>query len=202
MENNSADTRNRAGCQIETVPQLSLGKAELDGLTIPGRVKQVLKRSFPAQTKRSMKRLAERFILSLMKLFPKKPEPKASSPATEKIEQGKKERPAGSHRYALGQKVRIRSKEEIESTLSLWGELKGCAFMKEMHPYCGTTHTIIRVVERFVDERDYQVKKGKGLYLLDGVMCEGTETYGRCDRACFFFWREEWLEAAAEKSMD
>jgi hypothetical protein len=22
----------------------------------------------------------------------------------------------------------------------------------------------------------------------------GTPDYGRCDRACFYFWREEWLE--------
>jgi len=24
--------------------------------------------------------------------------------------------------------------------------------------------------------------------------CQGTSDYGRCDRSCFYFWREEWLE--------
>jgi hypothetical protein len=30
--------------------------------------------------------------------------------------------------------------------------------------------------------------------ILDGVICNGTEDFGPCDRSCFFFWREEWLE--------
>jgi hypothetical protein len=49
-------------------------------------------------------------------------------------------------------------------------------------------------VERFVDERDYRVKKASGVVLLEGSLCQGTELYGPCDRSCFFFWREEWLE--------
>jgi hypothetical protein len=29
-------------------------------------------------------------------------------------------------------------------------------------------------------------------------MCQGTKDFGRCDRSCFFFWREEWLEKLGE----
>ena len=93
-----------------------------------------------------------------------------------------------------GDLVRVRTKEEIQKTLNLLGELKGCGFMKEMWPYCATTQRILKPVNRFLDERDYQIKKTKGIFLLEGVMCEGTEFFGPCDRACFFFWREEWLE--------
>jgi hypothetical protein len=93
-----------------------------------------------------------------------------------------------------GDLVRVRSREEIAATLNMWGELKGCGFLAEMWRYCDTTQRVLKPVERFLDERDYQMKKTRGLILLEGIMCEGTADYGRCDRACYFFWREEWLE--------
>lgn len=93
-----------------------------------------------------------------------------------------------------GDIVRVRSKGEIEATLNRWNQLRGCAFLEEMWTYCGTTQKVYKRVERFLDERDYVVKRTKGLYLLEGIMCNGTKDFGRCDRSCFFFWREEWLE--------
>jgi hypothetical protein len=100
-----------------------------------------------------------------------------------------------------GDWVRVRSKEEIDVTLDHWGELRGCSFLGEMYLYCGTRHQVLKPVERFVDERDSRVKKGRGVVLLEGVICEGTELYGRCDRSCFYFWRTEWLEKV-EKSLE
>jgi hypothetical protein len=97
-----------------------------------------------------------------------------------------------------GECVRVRTKEEIQATLNPWNELKGCAFISEMGQYCGTTQRIFKLVERFVDERDYRVKYVLGVVLLEGVNCNGTSFYGKCDRTCFFFWREEWLERLQE----
>jgi len=93
-----------------------------------------------------------------------------------------------------GDWVRVRSLEEIQSTLNHWQQFKGCTFMPEMIEYCSTKQRIHKVMERFVDERDLRVKKTKGIILLEGVMCQGTADFGSCDRSCFFFWREEWLE--------
>jgi hypothetical protein len=101
-----------------------------------------------------------------------------------------------------GDLIRIRSKEEIDSTLNRWRTLKGCAFMSVMEPYCDTIQRVFKPVTRFVDERDYRVKKSKGIYLLEGIMCQGTPSYGSCDRSCFFFWREEWLERIEEIDED
>lgn len=92
-----------------------------------------------------------------------------------------------------GDIVRVRSKEEILLTLDQHHKLKGCLFMYEQQPYCNTEQRVLKVMERFVDERDLRVKKCKGIVLLEGVMCPGTRGWGRCDRACFMFWREEWL---------
>jgi hypothetical protein len=93
-----------------------------------------------------------------------------------------------------GDLVRVRSRHEIEGTLNRWNQLKGCSFMEEMRPYCGTTQRVLKRVEKFLDERDYLLKKCKGIIILDGVMCQGTRDFGSCDRACFYFWREEWLK--------
>jgi hypothetical protein len=100
-------------------------------------------------------------------------------------------------RLNAGDLVRVRSQEEILATLDRWRSLKGCGFLKEMAGYCGTTQKVLKRVERFIDERDYRLKKASGIVLLEGVLCSGTGTTGRCDRACFFFWREEWLEKLA-----
>lgn len=96
--------------------------------------------------------------------------------------------------FRVGQVVRVRSKQEIQGTLDNWNNLRGCGFMEEMWPYCGTTQRIYKPVNRFVDERDHRLKKARGIFFLEDVHCEGTIDYGRCDRNCYFFWRKEWLE--------
>jgi hypothetical protein len=93
-----------------------------------------------------------------------------------------------------GDLVRVRSEAEIRATLNNWGQLKGCMVMPDMLPYCGTVQRVFKRLERFVDEKDYYVKKSNGIILLEGLYCQGTSDYGRCDRSCFYFWREEWLE--------
>jgi hypothetical protein len=97
-------------------------------------------------------------------------------------------------RIEAGDWVRVRSREEIQSTLNRWNYLRGCGFMEEMWPYCGTVQRVFKRVTRFLDERDYLVKKTRGVIILEGLFCEGTRDYGACDRGCFYFWREEWLE--------
>ena len=93
-----------------------------------------------------------------------------------------------------GDIVRVKSPEEIKNTLNHWNMLQGCVFLEEMWPYCGKTQRVFKPVEKFLDERDYLMKKCHGIVILDGVMCQGTKDFGPCDRSCFYFWREEWLE--------
>lgn len=92
-----------------------------------------------------------------------------------------------------GDKVRVKSREEILALLDPWLEQKGCGFMDEMWVYCGTEQVVRNRVERFMDEATLRMRTSKGIVLLEGLMCEGTIDFGRCDRACFYFWREEWL---------
>lgn len=93
-----------------------------------------------------------------------------------------------------GDRVRVKSREEIMVTLGLFNDLKGLAFMPEMWQYCGTEQRVFKPLARFFDEREYQIRRARGIVLLEGLMCVGTEMFGPCDRSCFYFWREEWLE--------
>lgn len=93
-----------------------------------------------------------------------------------------------------GDLVRVKSEEEIRKTLDRWNKLKGCAIMDNMWQYCGSEQRVLKVVKQFLDERDYLLKKCKGVVILDGTTCDGTKWFGPCDRSCYYFWREEWLE--------
>jgi hypothetical protein len=93
-----------------------------------------------------------------------------------------------------GDRVRIRSQVEIEAILNRWKETKGCGFMDGMWEYCDTIQVVKKPINRFVDERTLEIKKTRGIVILENVFCNGTLIFGECDRSCYFFWREEWLE--------
>jgi hypothetical protein len=93
-----------------------------------------------------------------------------------------------------GNMIRVRSKAEIEKTLEQRNQLRGCTFTEEMWSYCDTKQRVLKRVKQFLEEHDYLVKKCTDVVLLEGVLCKGTKDYPDCDRSCFLFWREEWLE--------
>lgn len=169
-------------CQTQCWSAISEGIIEDKSRSLRQRTKMMLKRQLSHSTKRKLKIYANRLINWFAKLGGKSKA--ASVPAID----------YRASRLKAGDLVQVRSREEIASTLDAFNELRGCMFMEAMWPYCNTTQRVLKPVERFVDERDYRVKRARGLILLEGLICEGTPDYGRCDRACFYFWREEWLE--------
>ena len=175
-------------CQLHCIPNYFEGFAEIPPESLPRKIRLFTRRSLNVRQVRAIKRniskLVKWFLDSILRS-----EKSSNSEASMEVP------------YLMaGDLVRVRSKEEIEATLNPWGILKGCKFMTlEMSPYCGTTQRVFKRLERFVDERDYHVKKSHGVVLLDGLYCEGTSDYGRCDRSCFYFWREEWLEKVDEQ---
>ena len=93
-----------------------------------------------------------------------------------------------------GELVRIRSKQEIVSTLDRNNSNRGLSFDPEMLWYSGRQARVLRRAERIIDERT-----GKLLHLkrpcivLEGVTCRG-EYHRCCPRADYPYWRETWLE--------
>lgn len=93
-----------------------------------------------------------------------------------------------------GEQVRVKTKQEIVSTLDSTNSNRGLAFDPEMVWYCGREARVLRRVERIIDERTGKLLRIKRpCIVLEGVTCRGA--YHRCcPRADYPYWREIWLE--------
>lgn len=173
---------NQATCQIPCLQHIAEGRAQVPPQSLTRRLKLAIRRRLSPQRERAFKSYSNDLYNRFSRLLGRSSKPLA--PASR----------AATTRLKTGELVRVRSEEEIRATLNHWKQLKGCTFMPEMAPYCGTTQRVFKVMGRFVDERDLQVKRCKGIVLLEGLHCQGTAEFGPCDRSCLYFWREEWLE--------
>ena len=168
---------NLDGCQLPSVPGFAVGAAPIHGSAIQ-HLKALLAKPWNSTVKR---RLKQAYATSLEWRGP------SSAPLAAQDS-------LGNLPLSNGDLVRVRSREEILATLNPFQELKGCAFLPQMYQYCGTEQRVLRSMQRFMDERDYKMKKVRGVVLLENLICNGTAAFGACDRCCFLFWREEWLE--------
>jgi len=164
------------GCQIPSLQGIAEGRDPLQPKLLKHRIKRMLAKPWNYHVKKWLKK--SRAFWSRRNSQHGRAEAHAAP---------------GAH-LKSGDWVRVRSGDEIRSTLNGWRELKGCAFLDDMWQYCGSVQRVLQPLERFLDERDYKVKRCSGVVLLENVICRGTPVFGRCDRGCFLFWREEWLE--------
>jgi hypothetical protein len=102
--------------------------------------------------------------------------------------------PEGKLDLQPGELVRIKSKQEIISTLDANNRNRGLTFDPSMVWYCGRQARVLRRAERIIDERTGKLLRLKRpCIVLEGVTCRGE--YGRCcPRADYSYWREVWLE--------
>ena len=169
-------------CQLFCLQPIAVGAAAGPRLPVGRRLKISVRRHMTPDTERAIKKRTNQLMVRITGRTGRSPA--TATPITTPEAGG----------LTAGDAVRVRTQDEIQATLNHWRQLKGCTFMAEMAPYCGTTQRVLKPVRRFVDERDLRAKKAKGIVLLEGVMCQGTADFGPCDRSCHFFWREEWLE--------
>jgi len=97
-----------------------------------------------------------------------------------------------------GQRVRVKTLEQIRSTLDAVGDCEGLGFMPVQEAFCGREFVVRKRIERFFDERTRRMLRLRNTVILDGVFCEPPTTsavdYAGCQRTCFLFWKEAWLE--------
>ncbi len=93
-----------------------------------------------------------------------------------------------------GDMVRVRPYYEIQRTLDEKGFYKGMLFIDEMVRYCGKTFKVFKRVNKLLMHRDKKMQKCRHVVLLEGVLCHGYGPDIDCDRTCFFFWKDAWLE--------
>ncbi len=167
-----------SGCQLPTIPKFAIGLAQPTDRSLSGHVKRMLAVPWNRHVKKWLKQV---YYTALRW--------QGGSSAQTIVKDFAPAIP-----FKKGDLVRVRSAEEITSTLDLFKELKGCAFLPEMYQYCGTEQRVLKSMQYFMDERDYKLKKVRGVVLLENVTCTGAPAFGACDRCCFLFWRAEWLE--------
>jgi hypothetical protein len=105
--------------------------------------------------------------------------------------------PTGRIDLQVGERVRIKSKPEIEATLDTGGKNRGLAFDVEMSPYCGREATVEASVTHIIDEETGKMRVMKQPCIrLRGVVCQSRYSDCRlmCPRAIPSYWREIWLE--------
>ncbi len=97
-----------------------------------------------------------------------------------------------------GERVRVKTLEQIDRTLDATLSTHGLGFMPVQRAFAGGEFTVRTRVERFFDERTRRMLRLRDTVILDGVFCEppagGDEDYAGCNRMCFLFWKEAWLE--------
>jgi hypothetical protein len=96
-----------------------------------------------------------------------------------------------------GERVRVRSADEIAATLDETGHNRKLSFDREMLPHCGRTLRVKDRVERIVDDKTGRMLKiPKDCLILEGAVCSGERTPGTwfCPRQIYPFWREAWVE--------
>lgn len=97
-----------------------------------------------------------------------------------------------------GEWVRVRSLDEISTTLDDNRKCKGLFFMVEMEKFCGRKFKVFKKVEIIKLESTGEVRKLRSpTVFLEDAYCNG-ERHSGCDRACFHFWRESWLKRVPE----
>jgi hypothetical protein len=104
--------------------------------------------------------------------------------------------PTGRLHLEPGDRVRIKSKEEIGETLRA-GKNRGLSFNVEMSKYCGQIATVRACVTRIVDDTTGAMVHMKNpCIILENIVCSAEYSGCRlmCPRAIPSYWREVWLE--------
>lgn len=93
-----------------------------------------------------------------------------------------------------GDWVKVRSQKEILSTLNERNNFQGCLFIDEMKALCGKQFKVMKNVRSIFDERKIRMVKCKNMVILEDAFCQGSWPFNNCDRSCYYFWKEIWLE--------
>ncbi len=103
-------------------------------------------------------------------------------------------------KFFAGDRVVVRSPQEILSTLDSNGTLDDHPFMPEMLAFCGKSFLVHRRVEKTCVETPPPIEPNRrfaknDVVTLEGLRCDGSGHDG-CKRGCRFYWKEAWLRPA------
>jgi hypothetical protein len=91
-----------------------------------------------------------------------------------------------------GERVAVRTKQEIQATLDARNRNRGLLFNEEMALYCGGEFRVLGRVERIIHEPTGEMHDLRDCVILADVICRG-DFHRFCPRAVYPYWREAWL---------
>jgi hypothetical protein len=94
-----------------------------------------------------------------------------------------------------GDRVEVLPLEEIVKTLDEKGRSGGLKFVRGMQQFCGKQFRVLKKVRTIFDARASKMVGLRNAVILEDVICKGRDSDGqqRCDRCCFYYWKENWL---------
>lgn len=102
--------------------------------------------------------------------------------------------------FRVGDRVQVRSAEEILATLDGRGELESLPFMPEMLQFCGQQFTVDKVAHKLCDTIGRSgFRRMDNAVHLAGVRCDG-QAHGGCQAGCLIYWKTDWLEPAGTQA--
>lgn len=97
-----------------------------------------------------------------------------------------------------GERVEVRSREEVLATLDKDGCLERMPFMPEMLAFCGRRMRVLRRAEKSCDTvLEGGSRRVYDTVHLEGARCDGS-AHGGCQAMCLIWWREAWLKRVPE----
>ena len=100
-----------------------------------------------------------------------------------------------------GEWVEVKSREEIEATLTPDGRNRGLTFEMEMVQHCGRRYRVQDCVRKIIAERTGEMISLTNTVTLEGVVCTGS-CARNCPRTNPLFWREIWLRRVSTEDSD
>ena len=143
-------------CQIQDIPQMADHTIPLKLRSLKQYVRLAVHRYLSPEQKRAIKKRATR--LKIWLTTRKSPSESPVNPAPASV-------PA---KLVAGDRVRVRSLDEIRATLDAWGEVRHCAFMPEMEPYCSTEQRVLKRENAFWMNGIIKSKRHRALFCLKG----------------------------------
>jgi hypothetical protein len=106
--------------------------------------------------------------------------------------------PAESLKLESGQRVIVKSIEEISLTLNEKSSNRGLWFSPDMRLICGTEQCVERKIDKLVVDCSGEMRHLRNTVYLAGSMCGCAHVaFGGCSRGEFAYWREIWLKPKA-----
>jgi hypothetical protein len=94
----------------------------------------------------------------------------------------------------VGDRVEVRSAEEILATLDGDAELESLPFMPEMLQFCGQQFTVDKVALKLCDTIGRSgFRRMDNAVHLSGARCDG-KAHGGCQAGCLVYWKTAWLK--------